>query len=99
MLLTEYNEAEAMKLFELDGIRKGRAEGRAEGRVEGRAEGRAEGRVEGRAEGRVEGRAEGENNFAELISKLYAAGRETEIQKAAEDKAYRAALFKEFQIN
>ena len=71
MLLTEYNEAEAMKLFELDGIRKGRAEGRAEG----------------------------ENNFAELISKLYAAGRETEIQKAAEDKAYRAALFKEFQIN
>ena len=39
MLLTEYNEAEAMKLFELDGIRKGRAEGRAEGRVEGRAEG------------------------------------------------------------
>ena len=27
MLLTEYNEAEAMKLFELDGIRMGRAEG------------------------------------------------------------------------
>ena len=39
MLLTEYNEAQAMELF----------------REEGRAEGRAEGRVEGRADGRVEG--------------------------------------------
>ena len=28
MLLTEYNEAEAMKLFFLDGERKGRKEGR-----------------------------------------------------------------------
>ena len=35
MLLTEYNEAQAMELF--------REEGRAEGRVEGRAEGRVEG--------------------------------------------------------
>ena len=26
MLLTEYNEAEAMKLFEMDGVRKGRTE-------------------------------------------------------------------------
>ena len=32
MLLTEYNEAEAMKLFFLDGERKGRKEGRKEGR-------------------------------------------------------------------
>ena len=39
MLLTEYNEAEAMELF--------REEGRAEGRAEGLAEGRAEGRAEG----------------------------------------------------
>ena len=35
MLLTEYNEAEAMKLFFLDGERKGRKEGRKEGRNEG----------------------------------------------------------------
>ena len=39
MLLTEYNEAEAMELF--------REEGRAEGRAEGLAEGLAEGRAEG----------------------------------------------------
>jgi predicted transposase YdaD len=38
MLLTEYNEAEAMELF--------REEGRAEGRAEGLAEGRAEGIVD-----------------------------------------------------
>ena len=34
MLLTEYNEAEAMKLFEMDGVRKGRAEGIREKTVE-----------------------------------------------------------------
>ena len=38
MLLTEYNEAEAMELF--------REEGRAEGRADGRAEGRAEGIID-----------------------------------------------------
>ena len=38
MLLTEYNEAEAMKLFEMDGVRKGRAEGRAEGKIEQKAD-------------------------------------------------------------
>ena len=31
MLLTEYNEAQAMELFREDGRREGRAEGRAEG--------------------------------------------------------------------
>lgn len=31
MLLTEYNEVEAMELFKEDGRREGRAEGRAEG--------------------------------------------------------------------
>ena len=36
MLLTEYNEAEAMELFREEGREEGRAEGRAEGREEGR---------------------------------------------------------------
>ncbi len=35
MLLTEYNEAEAMQMFERDGYRKGRKEGRKEGIVLG----------------------------------------------------------------
>ena len=35
MLQTEFNEAEAMRLFELDGERGGRVEGLEEGRKEG----------------------------------------------------------------
>jgi predicted transposase YdaD len=35
MLLTEYNEAQAMELFREEGRAEGRAEGRTEGRVEG----------------------------------------------------------------
>ena len=35
MCITEYNEAETMKLFKEEGREEGRAEGRAEGRVEG----------------------------------------------------------------
>ena len=38
MLLTEYNEAEAMELFKEDGRREGRKEGRKEGRREGRTD-------------------------------------------------------------
>jgi hypothetical protein len=34
MLLTEYNEAEVMELFEADGWRKGHKEGREEGQTE-----------------------------------------------------------------
>lgn len=52
-----------------------------------------------RAEGRAEGRVQGEDNFAALINRLIAAGRVDEVQQAANDKAYRAELFKEFQIN
>ena len=39
MLLTEYNEAEAMELFKEDGRKEGRIVGREEGRIEGREEG------------------------------------------------------------
>ena len=42
MLLTEYNEAEAMELFREDGRAEGKAEGIAEGIVEGRVEACAE---------------------------------------------------------
>ena len=39
MLLTEYNEAEAMELFRRDGYEEGFAEGYAEGYAEGLSEG------------------------------------------------------------
>ncbi len=82
MLLTEYNEAQAMELF----------------REEGRAEGRAEGRVEGRAEGRVEGRAEGEDRLARLMKLLFGQRRFEDAQRAATDAAFRDQLYREFQI-
>ena len=86
MLLTEYNEAQAMELF--------REEGRAEGRAEGRVEGRAEGRVEGRAEGRVEG----EDRLARLMKLLFGQRRFEDAQRAATDAAFRDQLYREFQI-
>ena len=82
MLLTEYNEAQAMELF------------REEGRAEGRVEGRAEGRVEGRAEGRVEG----EDRLARLMKLLFGQRRFEDAQRAATDAAFRDQLYQEFQI-
>ena len=46
MLLTEYNEAEAMELFREDGREEGLERGREEGREEGLERGREEGREE-----------------------------------------------------
>ena len=68
---------------------KGRAEGEAKGRAEGEAKGRAEGEAKGRAEGEAKGRSEGENRLAELISKLLAAGRNDDIERASKDPQYR----------
>ena len=86
MLLTEYNEAQAMELF------------REEGRAEGRVEGRAEGRLEGRAEGRVEGRVEGEDRLARLMKLLFGQRRFEDAQRAATDAIFRDQLYREFQI-
>ena len=81
---------------------KGRAEGEAKGRAEGEAIGRAEGEAigeaKGRAEGEAKGRAEGENRLAELISKLLAAGRNDDIERASKDPQYRRKLYEEFGI-
>lgn len=98
MLLTEYNEAQAMELFREEGRAEGRAEGRVEGRAEGRIEGRAEGRIEGHAEGRIEGRAEGEDRLARLMKLLFNLRRFDDAQKATTDAEYRDKLYREFQI-
>ena len=85
-----------------EGEAKGRAEGEAKGRAEGEAIGRAEGEAigeaKGRAEGEAKGRAEGENRLAELISKLLAAGRNDDIERASKDPQYRRKLYEEFGI-
>lgn len=69
--------------------------GLAEGREKGLAEGRAQGLAEGRAEGMAEGRAEGMQRYSELIECLFAEGRVDDIKRAADDPAYRDALFEE----
>ena len=63
-------------------------------REEGRAEGRAEGREEGRVEGRAEGEKVGESRLADLITKLFAAGRGDEVEKAGSDEKFLTSLVK-----
>ena len=59
---------------------------------------REEGRIEGRMEGQIEGRIEGEGKFARLVSMLLSGGRTGDVQKAADSKEEREALYKEFNI-
>ena len=51
-----------------------------------------------REEGRMEGRIEGEGKFARLVSMLLSGGRTGDVQKAADSKEEREALYKEFNI-
>ena len=48
--------------------------------------------------GHKAGRLEGESRVNALILKLIESGRESEIIKAATDKAYQEKLFKEFNL-
>ena len=51
-----------------------------------------------RAEGRAEGEKTGESKLAALITKLFAIGRGSDVERAASDEQYRAELFKELHI-
>lgn len=82
MCITEYNEAETLKMFEAEYLAKGRREGRREGRKEGRRE----------------GRREGENRLGKLMELLLAKGLTQEAQKAAADETVRAALYEQYGI-
>ena len=57
-------------------------------------------RVEARGEkkGEKKGEKNGERKLAELITRMFSAGRGSEVEKVASDEQYRAKLFKEFQI-
>ena len=67
-------------------------------REEGRKDGLEECRKEGHRDGVKEGQVTGVNNFAALVNKLFALNRSDDIKRAANDKEYCAALFKEFNI-
>ena len=53
----------------------------------------------GEARGEARGEVKGEDKFGALIEKLFSLGRVDDVQRAATDKAFRAGLFKEFQIS
>ena len=64
---------------------------------EGRNEGIVLGRNEGIVLGRNEGIARGEKNVLSLISKLYAAGRGSDVERIANDYEYLKQVMHEFQ--
>ena len=53
-------------------------------------------RVEARGE--KKGEKNGERKLAELITRMFSAGRGSEVERVASDEQYRTKLFKEFQI-
>ena len=67
------------------------------GKAEGMAMGKAEGMAMGKAEGMAMGRAEGEFIFAQLMTKLFAAGRTADAELAAKDENARKKFYLEFE--
>jgi len=88
MLLTEYDEVEAMNLFRL--------EGKLEGLKEGKLEGLKEGKLEGLKEGKLEGLKDGKRELNSIYCKLIQEGRMDELQNAISDPGYLEELAKEF---
>ncbi len=52
----------------------------------------------GMAQGIAQGITQERNNMYALLSKLYASGREADLERAAKDKDYMNKLFKEFEL-
>ena len=59
---------------------------------------KGQGRLEGINLGRSEGLILGENNVMNLFSKLFATGRTSDVERAANDREYMKQLMKEFGI-
>ncbi|MDO4988392.1 MAG: hypothetical protein Q4E17_05155 [Synergistes sp.] len=59
---------------------------------------RRRGISEGEAIGMAKGEAIGESKFSQLINSLLPAGRVKDLERAANDSAYRNSLFAEFGI-
>ena len=74
------------------------ARGKARGEAIGEARGEAIGEARGKARGEAIGEARGENRLASLMQKLFALGRNDDAQRAASDREFRKALFREFNI-
>ena len=59
---------------------------------------RAEGYAEGYAEGIAIGQSKGENRLGQLMARLFSLGRQQDVEKAANDVAYREKLYLEFGL-
>jgi hypothetical protein len=73
--------------------------GKAKGLKIGRAQGLKIGRTQGLKIGRTQGRKAGERRLADLLTKLYASGRDSDARLAVADEAFRLKLYKEFHIS
>lgn len=60
---------------------------------------RREGFLEGEKLGEIKGEIKGESRLAELMSRLFAAGRTEDARRAATDAAYRKELFAELEMD
>lgn len=80
------------------GLQEGHAQGLREGRDAGLEEGRKAGLLEGREAGLKEGSKAGTARFAQLVLRLISDGREADVPRAAEDEAFRDALFEAYHI-
>ena len=60
--------------------------------------GKEAGRAEGRAEGLLQGMEKAEQAMSSLIQRLLAENRLNDLQRAVENKDYREALYKEYNI-
>ena len=74
-------------------------EAKNEGFDEGKIIGFEDGKTVGFADGKAKGKTEGERRFFELTKKLFAAGRITELEAAADDESIREKLLREFEID
>ena len=90
-------EAIAMSIFEYDEEKHLKNE-REFGYQKGHEAGVKEGMAAGHKAGHEAGKQEGELRVNALNLKLAESGRESEIIKAATDKAYQEKLFKEFNL-
>ena len=90
MLLTEYDEER-----HIENERRIAAD---EAYARGAEWGREAGLAEGKKKGLAEGKKAGEELFGELTNLLLKASRIEDLQRAAEDTAYRRKLYREFGL-
>ena len=89
-------DAEMLEVFMKKRFKRDRGEEKTVNVFKGIQDWMDEKKEEGREEGRAEGREEGHDEFADMIRYLMRNGRNEDVIRATEDKAYRKQLFAEY---